>query len=173
VRIARDLVSQDRALEAYPYLLAAEKYAKAKEMMNKNIYNSLGTWAISSGERVGERFAFYLNGTCTIAGKEYLFNMPGAYPIMIGEKEDDMIRMFSYSSGSKDTLRLRDEATGKTLSLTRVKQAEFSPTEDGEGVITIQVLSDDDETDNPPADLELEDINDLEDGEDDGEDSDE
>ena len=141
VRIARDLITKDRALEAYPYLLAAKPYAKAKEMLKKNIYTILGTWEITTGERVGVRYAFYLNGTCSIAGEEYLFNMPGAYPIMIGKTENDMTRMFSFSGGSENSIRLRDESTGKTISLTRVKQAELSPTEDEEGMMSVEVIS--------------------------------
>lgn len=138
MRIARALINEDRALEAYPYLLKAKSQQKAKDMLNKNIYKILGTWETS----LGVRYSFYLSGTCDLAGQEYLFNMPGAYPIMVGKTEDDMVRMFSFSSGGDKTLRLRIDETGEMLNLTRVKQAEFSPTEDGEGVMSIEVLDD-------------------------------
>lgn len=141
IKVARALINDDRALEAYPYLIAAESQPKAQEMLSKNIYSILGTWETA----LGVRYAFYLNGTCTLAGETYMFNMPGAYPIMVGKTQDDMVRKLSFSSGNDKTLRLRVDETGEVLNLTRVKQAEFSPTEDGAGIMSIEVLDNVDE----------------------------
>lgn len=148
VRLARALINEDRALEAYPYLQVAKDYSKAKEILKKNIYSILGTWETE----LGERYAFYLDGTCSIKGESFVFNMPSAYQIIVGKNQSDMKPTFSYSSGGEKTLRLRDLETNKTINLTRIKPAEQGETEDAAGVMSVEIVAGGDSaesTDNP------------------------
>lgn len=131
LRIARQLINEDRALDAYAYLMAARGYRNADDLLDKNIYRILGTWETEDGTR----FAFYLNGTAFIGGETMYFNMFNPYGISLGETSDpdDMKRMYNYSSGSENTLSLREESSGKTIKMTRVRAPEISRTNDSAG----------------------------------------
>lgn len=126
LKLARQLIEEDRALEAYPYLIACNGYKSAPTLLDKNIYKILGTWETESGVQ----YAFYLNGTCRLAGVEQYFNMPGTYGIETGESADSLTRTLSFVSGEENSLTLREDDTQKVLRLTRVRQAEVSYTED-------------------------------------------
>ncbi len=130
LKIARKLIEEDRSLEAYRYLIACRGFKNADELLNKNIYRVLGTWETEAGDR----FAFYLNGTCVIKGEEFVFNMLNPYGISLGKSSDSLRRVYSYSNGggSSKTMVLREDATEKPIRLTRVKQPELSPTESSE-----------------------------------------
>lgn len=125
IKMARKLIDEDKALDAYTYLIACKGYKNANELLDKNIYKILGTWETSSGLR----YAFYLNGTCVISGELMYFNMLTPYGISTGASPDDLKRTLSYSGGGDDTLTLRDDSTEKQIRLTRVKQAEYSATD--------------------------------------------
>lgn len=126
LKIARQLIDEDRALEAYSYLMKCEGFKNADTLLNKNVYKILGTWETASGVQ----YAFYLNGTCRLAGVEQYFNMPGTYGIETGASADDLARTLSFVNGGKNSITIREDETGKVLRLTRVRQAEVSFTED-------------------------------------------
>lgn len=126
LKLARQLINDSRQLEAYPYLLACKGYKNADDLLSKNIYKILGTWETDAGER----YAFYLNGVCSLAGEERIFTMhsQNQYGIFTGESVDTLKRTHSYSSGNENTMTIREDETGKAIRLTRVKPAELSPT---------------------------------------------
>ena len=129
LKVARQLIDEDRALDAYGYLIACNGYQNADTLLDKNIYKILGTWETSAGVRYG----FYLNGTCIIAGEQMYFNMFNPYGISTGTSQDDLTRTLSYSSGGEETMTLREDATEKLIRLTRLRPPELSPTDDEPG----------------------------------------
>ncbi|MCL1796531.1 MAG: soluble NSF attachment family protein, partial [Clostridia bacterium] len=138
-KVARKLIDDNRALEAYTYLLNCKGHKRnADELLNKTIYRILGTWETG----LGVRYAFYLDGTCSIAGQEKYFNMLNPYGIYIGDSAEDLVRTFSFSSGSGTSMSIRVDSTGETLRLTRIRDAEFAPSEDTEGGITATFIPD-------------------------------
>lgn len=126
LKVARQLIEADRALEAYSYLIDCNGYKNSATLLDKNIFKILGTWETASGVQ----YAFYLNGTCRIAGDEMYFNMPGTYGIETGDDADELTRTHSFVSGDKKNITLREDDTQKVIRLTRVRQAEVSYTED-------------------------------------------
>lgn len=126
LKVARQLIDEGRALEAYPYLIDCNGYKNSATLLDKNIYKILGTWETESGVQ----YAFYLNGSCRLAGVESLFNMPGTYGIETGASAETLQRAYSFVSGGGNAITLREDATQKVLRLTRVRQAEVSYTED-------------------------------------------
>jgi hypothetical protein len=120
LKIARQLVKADRPLEAYPYLITCQGQRAAADMLDKHIYRLPGTWETSAGVR----YAFYLDGSCTLAGVQGHYNMIGAYAIVTGSTPVDMTRTLSFLNGNEDTLTLTEDATGATLRMTRVRPAE-------------------------------------------------
>lgn len=126
LRIARQLIDENRALEAYSYLMKCEGYKNADTLLNKNVYKILGTWETADGTQ----YAFYLNGTCRLAGTEAYFNMPGAYGIETGASAGELTRTHSFVNGDRNGITLCEDATQKVIRLTRLKQAEVSYTED-------------------------------------------
>lgn len=135
LKIARELIAEDRALDAYGYLLAAGDYRNAASLLEKNIYRILGTWESDDGER----YAFYLNGTAWLNGDEVYFNMFTPYGISAGETSDpqDMQRVLNYSSGNANALQLREEGTDRIIRLKRVRPPEISQTDDSDGSLVI------------------------------------
>ncbi|MCL1965019.1 MAG: hypothetical protein FWF69_08165 [Firmicutes bacterium] len=125
ITMARWLIYNDQALEAYRYLIACNGYKNSATLLEKNIYKLLGTWETEDGVQ----FAFFLNGTCNLGGEEYVFNMKEAYGILIGKTKDELKRAYSFSSYSEkqNSLILTEDATGERLHFTRIKQAEVSP----------------------------------------------
>lgn len=126
IRVAREYIAEDKALEAYAYLIASNGYRNAPTLLDKNIYRILGTWETEDGIR----YAFYLNGTANLDGEKGYFNMFNPYGISFGETNDpdSMKRILSYVSGSENALRLRVDETQKTHVFTRTKPPEVSET---------------------------------------------
>lgn len=135
-KLALQLIKEDRALEAYPYLVACQdQNNNAKEHLTKSIYRILGTWETE----IGVRYAFYLNGTCNIAGKQQQFNMFNAYGIFTGDSEETLERTLTFSSGTEDSMTLREADSGKVIRLHRKYPAEFEPSDKEEGItVTIE-----------------------------------
>ena len=125
-QLARRLIDEGRALEAYSYLMKCKGYKSADTLLDKHIYQILGTWETDAGTQ----YAFYLNGTCRIDGREMTFNMPGIYGIETGETADTLERTYSFVSAKANSLTLREDATQRVIRLTRTRQAEVSYTED-------------------------------------------
>ncbi len=125
IRQARKLIAEDSALAAYQYLNNCRGYKNADELLNKNIYRILGTWETE----MGAVYAFYFDGSCVIDGEDMRFNMFNAYGISVGETDDTLKRRFSFANGTEDSLTLREDASGKSIRMTRVREAEEHKTE--------------------------------------------
>ncbi len=123
LRLAREYIDNNEPLEAYGYLLACIGYKNANELLSKNIYSLLGTWETKDGVT----YAFYLNGTCNLAGTEGYFNMSNAYTILTGASKDSLVRTHSLTNSSSMTLTLTEIGTDKIIRLNRVQLAEYSP----------------------------------------------
>jgi len=127
LKVARLLINDDRALDAYHYLVNCDGYKNSKDLLKKTIFMVLGTWETKDGS---SSFAFYLDGTCIINGETSRFNILSSnmYGVLIGDTEEEMERVYSYTNGDKDGISLRHDDSGKVYHLVRVKQAEVSPT---------------------------------------------
>ncbi len=122
---ARKLIGENRALEAYKYLAECKGFKTADELLSKNIYRVLGTWE----SEMGNVFAFFFDGSCVIDGTAMRFNMFNAYGISVGETDDTLERKYSFANGTETSLTLREDATGKSIRLTRVREAEETQSE--------------------------------------------
>lgn len=125
VRVAQALIKANTPLEAYPYLLAAQKYAKAKEILQEYMYRMLGTWVTASGER----YAFFIDGSCIIKDELLFFSAPSSR-IMVGQSKGFMMNRYTFLNSTDKTLRLRVVDSDDVINLTRVKAAEYSPSEE-------------------------------------------
>lgn len=138
MKIARQHIAENRALDAYGYLIAVDGYKDSSTLLDKNIYRILGTWETRDGS---ERYAFYLNGTANLNGERGFFNMvqSNPYGIFFGESNDTetMVRALSYTSGTANSLRLLVDETQKSLNLVRVNEPEVSETSDSEGSVVV------------------------------------
>jgi tetratricopeptide (TPR) repeat protein len=119
LKIARQLVNADRPLEAYPYLMAAKDQRGADSMLDKNIYKLPGTWETNAGVR----YAFYLDGSCDLAGEAGYFNMSGAYAILTGDDPGNLKRTHSFVNGAEDSIAIKIDDAGTTIRLTRIAPA--------------------------------------------------
>ena len=121
--VGSSLLEEGKPYEALPWLRKAGDYGNTASLLKKACYTLPGCWSDKSGTFTA---VFRENGTCTVSGKEYCYNVKG-YDVYVWENGGEPSLRWRMSNVGRNALTLTG-SDGKTVSVGRTGDA---PAESG------------------------------------------
>lgn len=117
--LANRLYENGDVYGAYAYYKRIPNFKDvAEKKLNRTCYRMLGTWESAKGQIL----IFREDGTCTIEGRDYYFNVPSQYSLYTGDRAESLKLTYEIVDSRNNDMTLKNKSTGSYYRLTRVTE---------------------------------------------------